>query len=469
MTTKRGLRTYQAFLVLAVIGCLLAAPLWAEDSPATKRLKARTAEFRKDVIRVADDVYTAVGYAVSPVSMIVGVDGVIIVDTGMDAVSAKAVLADFRKITDKPVRAIIFTHSHGDHTGGAGVFTAASDGKVQIWARANFGAESKALTSVGLTINNVRGARQAGFKLPPAKRINNGVAQAYWPKRGGSVFHAGDKAAPTHTFSEPRKPIEIAGVKLHLVAVTGETYDHLYVWLPDRKVLFSGDNFYKSWPNLYAIRGTPYRDIRSWADANDQMLREGAVVLVGGHTRPILGKERIAEVLTNYRDAICFVFDKTIEGMNEGLTPDELVEYVKLPRRFAEKDYLREYYGNVEWAVRSIFNGHLGWFDGNPTNLFSLPPVERARRMATLAGGKGVMLKRARQALAAGDHQWAAELADHLIALDRKAPEPKEIKADALTALAEPLQTATGRNYYLTVAQELRDEATNRKNPPSGR
>ena len=148
--------------------------------------------------------------------------------------------------------------------------------------------------------------------------------------------------------------------------MSGETADALYVWLPEKKVLFSGDNFYKSWPNAYAIRGTPYRDIRSWANADDMMLKEGAEFLVPGHTRPIIGKAAVAEALTDYRDAIRFVFDKTIEGMNQGLTPDELVAYVKLPARLAEKDYLREYYGNVEWAVRAIFEGYLGWFDGNP-------------------------------------------------------------------------------------------------------
>jgi uncharacterized sulfatase len=433
----------------------------ARETEATRLLKARSAEFRKEVIKVTDGVYSAVGYSVSPVSMIVGGDGVIIVDTGMDIVSAEAVLADFRKITDKPVKAIIFTHGHGDHTGGAPVFV--GEGKPQIWARDNFGAESQVFKSVGLTINNVRGARQGGFKLPHTKRINNGIAKAYWPKRGGRVFHTAVGVKPTHMLSEARKEIEIAGVKLHLVAATGETYDQLYVWLPEKRVLFSGDNFYKSWPNLYTIRGAPYRDVREWANSVDKMLKEEPHFLVAGHTRPIVGKKRIAETLTNYRDAIRFVFDKTIEGMNKGLTPDELVDYVKLPEHLAEKDYLRPYYGNPAWAVRSIFNAYLGWFDGNPTSLFPLSPWEEARRVAELAGGTDALLAKARQALAERDYQWTAQLCDHLIALDAAASEPKRIKAEALEALGEQLLTATGRNYYLTVAQELREETSDPK------
>ncbi|WP_205847978.1 alkyl sulfatase dimerization domain-containing protein [Anaerohalosphaera lusitana] len=189
------------------------------------------------------------------------------------------------------------------------------------------------------------------------------------------------------------------------------------------------------------------------------MIKEKPEYLVGGHTRPIIGGEKIIEVMTNYRDAIRFVFDKTIEGMNKGMTPDELVDYARLPDRLAEKDYLREYYGNVEWAVRQIFNAHLGWFDGNPTNLFSLSPRQEAIRMAKLAGGEAELLQQAQRAVKSKDNQWAAQLADHLIALNPDASEPKLIKAEALEALAENLLTATGRNYYLTAAQELRKQA----------
>ncbi|NQV35110.1 MAG: MBL fold metallo-hydrolase [Phycisphaeraceae bacterium] len=376
------------FTHLCFVGMLMTLQISAvpaQETEATRLLKARSAEFEQEVIQVTNGIYTAVGYSVQPVSMIVGETGLIIVDTGMDTVSAKQVLRNFRKITQKPIQAIILTHSHGDHTGGVPVFAGSED--PPIWARSIFGSEGDPLQAAELTITRVRGARQGGFKLPPEKRINNGIAQAYWPKRGGAVFQTDEKVGPTHTFSEARKRLSIAGITLDLVAVNGETEDALYVWLPDRRVLFAGDNFYKSWPNLYAIRGTMYRDVRAWADAVDMMLKEQAHYLVPGHTRPITGKENIAAMLTDYRDAIRFVFDRTIEGMNRGLTPDELVDYVKLPQRFQDKDYLREYYGNVQWAVRQIFNAHLGWFDGNPSSLFPLKPRAEAQHIADLAGG----------------------------------------------------------------------------------
>ena len=442
--------------LLALILCMATAVNGA-DTPATALLKTRTAEFRKDVVKVADNVYTFTGHSVQPVSMIVGKDGLVIVDTGMDTISAKSVLAEMRKITDLPVKAIILTHGHGDHTGGLPVF--AAEGTPDIWARGNFGDEGHAFESAGLTVTRKRGARQGGFLLPRQKRINNGVAQAYYPKRGGAVFGADETVQPNRRLTEARRTIAYADLKLDLVSLNGETKDALYVWYADKRVLFAGDNFYKSWPNLYPIRGSAYRDVQAWANSVDQMLQEDPDKLVPGHTRPITEKSLVIEMLTNYRDAIRFVFDKTIEGMNKGMTPDELVDYVKLPQKYADKDHLKEYYGNVEWAVRSIFAGTLGWFDGNPTTLFSLPVKGEAERMAALAGGKNKLMSAAAQALEDGDHQWAAQLCDHLIALEPSAARAKLMKATALEALAENLLTATGRNYYLTSAQELRKAA----------
>jgi uncharacterized sulfatase len=265
---------------------------------------------------------------------------------------------------------------------------------------------------------------------------------------------------PPNRFVEDRATIQIAGVTLELAANPGETEDQLYVWLPEKKVLFAGDNFYRCMPNLYAIRGTPYRDVRQWANAVEQLLTRGADALVGGHTRPVVGNVDVREALTDYRDTIRFIFDKTIEGMNRGLTPDELVEYVQLPSRLADKKYLRPYYGRPEWAVRSIFAGYLGWFDGNAARLSPLPPREEAARMAALAGGSQRLNEALRAALAGRDYQWAAQLSDYLLTLDPNAADVKRLKAQALEALAEQSVTATARNYYLTAAQELRAAAT---------
>lgn len=213
----------RAVLVLFVSSTTLPA----QETDAARRLRAQGKQFTETIIKVSDGVYTSVGTSVSNVSMIVGDDGLIIIDTGLTTDSAEKILAEFRKIADKPVKAIIFTHGHGDHTGGAAVFV--RDAKPQIWARANFGSDGRPLAAAGVTIQRKRGVRQAGFALPMSQRINNGIAPAQQPRHGGgAAFESGKQVVPTHTFAEQRKAIEVAGVKLELVAAPGETDDQIY-------------------------------------------------------------------------------------------------------------------------------------------------------------------------------------------------------------------------------------------------
>jgi uncharacterized sulfatase len=446
-------------ILISILLLASAATAVCDDTAATKLLKQRSKALQPTVTRVSESVYCASGYSPANISMIVGNDGIVIVDAGMFPAHAQAVLEEFRKITDQPIAAVILTHGHGDHTGGTAVFVEAGgkNAKPPVYARMPFNTEGAHFKSGGVKINGLRGARQGGFRLPPEKRINNGIAPAVYPPKNRNVF-VGDFIEPDETFDQGRKKINVAGIALELIAAPGETSDQLYCWFPAEKVVFTGDNFYRSWPNLYAIRGTAYRDVRSWINSLDMMLAEEPEHAVPGHTLPLIGKKETTEVLKTYRDAIQYIFQATIEGINKGMTPDELVHSVKLPLELASKDYLREFYGNVEWGVRAIFDGYLGWFDGNPTNLFSLAPREEAAKMAQLAGGVGALALHAHKALENGEAQWCAQLCDHLIALNPNSNDAKLLKADALEKLAEDLITATGRNYYLTVAQELRAE-----------
>jgi alkyl sulfatase BDS1-like metallo-beta-lactamase superfamily hydrolase len=182
--------------------------------------------------------------------------------------------------------------------------------------------------------------------------------------------------------------------------------------------------------------------------------------LVPGHTRPLEGEAIILETLTNYRDAIQFVHDQTIRHINAGLTPEEIVGKVKLPPHLAYQPYLQEYYGTVEWSVKAIFNGYLGWFGGNATDLFPLQPKERAKRFTALAGGRENLLKAADAAFETGDCQWALELADQLLILDPDMPEAVSLRAASLECLGEKQITATARNYYLTQSLEAENKLT---------
>ncbi|MFI3306726.1 MAG: alkyl/aryl-sulfatase [Rikenellaceae bacterium] len=436
-----------------------------EQTPQTRQMIERNNEFRKEVIQLADNVYTASGYDASNITMIIGDEGVVLIDAGKFANNSAEVYAEFRKITDKPITGIIFTHGHGDHTQGVPAFLA--DNTPEIWAAESFARENDFPEAAGF--KNPRGHRQNGMTLAPEVRINNGVAPLVYP---GGKFVGGaeqaaqaksqyipfDKSAITYFVSEPKQTITISGITLELERTYGETADHLLIYYPEKRIIFPGDQFYKSFPNLYAIRGTEYRDVMSWYEALNTVLSYDAEAMAQGHTRPVIGKEEVRRVVTNMRDAIKYTFDKTIEGMNLGMTPDELVEYAVLPDHLANDPNLVQYYGRQEWAIRNIFNGYLGWFDGNATSLRPLLPRAEAERFVELAGGVKKVEAAARKALKNADYQWVAELADRLLALNPESKSYRHLKADALNGLADNIETATARNYYNTSANELRAE-----------
>jgi alkyl sulfatase BDS1-like metallo-beta-lactamase superfamily hydrolase len=421
----------------------------AQDFAGREKLRAHgEQEFRKDVIKVTDGVYVAVGYSMANATLIVGDGGTIIVDTTTKLDDAQAVRAEFAKISRAPVRAIIYTHSHPDHTGGASVF--AGTDRPEIYSHQLFVDRVPDLGRAGRD-----GGDQFGSTLPDALYINGGTGTEFGRPSGPAAMKTGP-LPPTRTFSGALMSLTIAGVRMDLLHTPGETSDGLSVWLPEKRVLLTGDLFLKAFPNLYAIRGAAPRPVQPWVDSLTMLIALGPEYLVPGHTRPVSGAANAREALTTYRDGIKSVFDQTLEGMKRGLRPDELVQQVKLPPHLAESPYLQEYYGTVEWSVRAIYSDHLGWFDGNPTHLFPLPEKDRAQKVVALAGGVPKILSSARDALANAEFRWAAELTDFVLAVDAANVDAKRLKAQALTELGERQTSANARNYYLSVAQFLR-------------
>ena len=254
------------------------------EHPNISQLKAHSAQFEKELIKLSDILYVAVGYDASNLGMVIGEDGVIIIDSLRSMDAAEELAADLKKITNKPVKALIYTHGHFDHVGGA---KALVEEDTQIIARSNFRQEMDRTSPVYKAIMR-RGIRMFGGNLAPEVIINRGVAGGFVPTtRMGKGF-----LPPTRTF-EDYLAINIAGIDLEIYGTKGETDDHLFIWLPKEKILFSGDNYYRSFPNLYTIRGTKYRDIKAWGDAVAKMATFPSDYLVPGHTRPLAGLETI--------------------------------------------------------------------------------------------------------------------------------------------------------------------------------
>ena len=424
---------------------MLGLPIAAQQPDARAELFAHTQEFRREVVRVADGVYSAVGYALGNAILVEGDDGVIIIDTTEGTDAAREIKSEFDLITTKPVRAIIYTHSHPDHIRGAAVF--AGGDEPEVYAHESFLPENRP-APVGRSARG--GSSQFGGSLPAELHPNDGI--------GPELVMGGDNGylEPTVTFAGERYQFEVAGIRVELVHAPGETDDQIYVWLPERRVLFPGDNFYGAFPNLYAIRGVPLRRVDWWAESLAKMIDEDPEYLVPSHTRPILGNANVMSALRAYHDGVRSVLEQTIAGMNRGLRPDELARTVRLPDDLAHSPYLREFYGTVEWSVRTIYSYYLGWFDGNATGLFPLSNTERAERLIELVGGIAPLLAVGSAALDRGDHQWAAEVADYVLFVEENNRPAQLLKADALEALAERQISAGARNWYLSSAQWLR-------------
>jgi alkyl sulfatase BDS1-like metallo-beta-lactamase superfamily hydrolase len=417
----------------------------AQEFAGREKLRAHSAEFRPDVIQVTEGVFVAVGYSASNVILVQGEDGSIVVDTGTDVAAAEKIVQAFGSRLKSPVRAIIYTHSHLDHTGGARVF--AGDDRPEIYSHARL---LTAPPDVGRAGRD--GGDQFGIALPASQFINAGVQMEFGrvtpPSRDGYL-------PPTRTFDGDALPLTVAGIRVELLYTPGETTDTIAVWLPDQRVVMPGDNFLRTFPNVAPIRGARLRSPEVWVSSLDKVLALKPEHVVPSHTRPVLGAAAAREALTASRDGLKSIVDQTVDGIRKGERPDELVEHVKLPAPLAGHPFLQEFYGGVEWTVRGIYAEQAGWFDGNPTKLFPLPEKERAARLVALIGGVDRVLERGQGALTAGDFTWAAELADYVLVNAPANAGARRIKAQALTELGERQVNAIARNYYLTSARYL--------------
>lgn len=403
------------------------------------------AQFPKRVVELAPGFWTATGFAASNVHMIEGRSSVTIIDTTESTAAAQNILAAFRAHCDKPVGRIVYTHSHRDHISGAAVFR---DAAQPIYAGHLFASDLVGVDDARIAPDTALGRRtqaQFGIGLRPEQRISLGCGPGDRPMQGLGAGYI----APTDLIAA-RQTLDLDGPQAELILAPGETDDHMVVWLPDHKILFSGDNWYHAFPNLYAIRGTPYRDFEAWAKTLGLLAALGAEVLAPGHTRPVFGAARVHQVLTTTQAAIDHVMRFTADAMDRGLSMDDIAATITLPEGLADLPWLKEFYGKIGWSARAYASGTLGWYDGNPTHLGTLSSTRRAQHLSTLAGGPEALMTAAR---GNDDLQWRMELCDHLIALGEPA---QALKAETMEALAELEINATARNSYLFEAKRLR-------------
>jgi len=409
--------------------------------------------FPPEVHKVTDGVYVAVGFDGANSIMIEGDDGIIIVDTLSTYEAAKQVITEFRKITDKPVKAIIYTHGHLDHVHGTGAFLEEGE-DIEIYAHDSHLDFYINENSVLGPIASMRSAYVAGAFLPndgPDVR-NMGVFPLMLP---GTIAYV----PPTQTFSDELE-VEISGIKMKMVFVAGESSDQIFIWLPDKEVLLIGDNIYAIIPNIYTLRGAVYRDPMNYVNALDKMIPLDAEYLVPSHVKPVTGKENIKDILVSTRDATQYIYDQTIRGMNQGYTADELSGMIQLPEHLDNHPWLTKARNDVSVHVKQIYYGNLGWFEGDPAFLNSISLNERSHKIVEGFGGIPNTISLTRDAIDNGEYEWAAELGSFVLAVEPDNEQAKLTQAYVLRVLSQRSEGQDERHWLLTEARVLEGKIT---------
>mgnify|MGYP002777713663 CR=1 FL=1 len=401
---------------------------------------------------ITDRVLLAIGHDLASTILIRTDIGNVIVDVGMSPARAAPVREALLAASPGPVVAIVYTHSHIDHVGGASAWV---EPGTEIWATDAFLDHFIKQYGAFRRAEARRGAAQFGAHVAE----DSLPCSALGRRADLDAALSTGVRFPTRTFTGAQD-LTIGGVRIHLREAHGETHDQLFVHLPDEDVLLAGDNFYRAFPNLYTLRGTSPRPIDAWIASLDAMRRLEPAHLVPSHTAPIAGEADVLAALTRYRDAIQWVRDRVIERANEGHSIDRIAAEVGLPPALADAPELAELYGQVDWSARAIYGERLGWFDERPEALAPLPPAERARRFLDAMGGPEAVRARAQKALEGGDPRWAAELyallRDHdPQSMSSGTPDALAL-AGALEAIAAGTANTNGRGYLLETAHRLR-------------
>ena len=411
------------------------------------------------LFQVTERVYQVRGFDLSNMTLIEGERGVIVVDPLISTEVARAGLDLYRAHRgDRPVTAVIYSHSHTDHYGGVrGVLDEAevAAGLVPVVAPARFMEEVVSEAVLAGTAMIRRGQFQFGPTLPKGPRGQVDADLGKGTSRGTVTL-----IPPTVTIAEPIETHRLDGVEI-VFQLTPETEApaEMHMFYPALRALNLAENATHNLHNLYPIRGAQVRDANAWAkyidEARDRFGR-GADVAFAQHHWPVWGTERVQEFLAAQRDLYKFLHDQTVRLMNHGFKAAEIAERLALPRGLAATWHVRGYYGTLSHNSKSVYQRYLGWYDANPASLDPLPPVERGGKYVEYMGGAAAALARAREDYARGEYRFVAEVMSHLVFADPANREARRLGADALEQMGYAAEAATWRNAYLLGALELR-------------
>ena len=425
--------------------------LWRQSSLAAKQ----------GLYEVVPGIYQVRGLDISNITFVEGDTGIIVIDPLVSTEVAAAALALYRthRGGDRPVVAVIYTHSHVDHFGGVlGVTTQAEvdAGAVTVLAPEGFIEHAVKENVYAGPAMTRRATYMYGTLLPrgPQDQVGCGLGQA--PSTGEVAV-----IVPTIDIRETGEKHTIDGVEIEFQMAPGtEAPAEMHFHFPRYRALCMAENATHNLHNLLTLRGALVRDPHAWSGYLTEAIdtfADRADVVFASHHWPTWGRDDIVEFLSLQRDMYAYLHDQTLRLLNQGYTGVEIAEMFQMPPRLDQAWHTHGYYGSVSHNVKAVYQRYMGWFDGNPGRLWPHPPEALAPRYVDAMGGIDRVVELAQAAFDSGDFRWAATLLDHAVFTDSDHAPARALYADTLEQLAYGAENATWRNFFMSGATELRN------------
>jgi alkyl sulfatase BDS1-like metallo-beta-lactamase superfamily hydrolase len=411
---------------------------------------------RQGLYEVAEGIYQVRGLDLSNMTLVEGETGVIVIDPLISAETAAAALGLYRAHRgERPVTALIYTHSHGDHFGGARGVLPHGSGPVPVIAPVGFLEHAVSENVYAGNAMTRRAAYMYGATLPKAPDGQIGCGLGMTTSVGTITL-----IAPTVDITHTGQQETVDGVRIVFQMTPGtEAPSEMNFLFPDRRALCLAENATHNMHNILTLRGAVVRDPRIWSHYLGETIElfGGQIdVAFASHHWPTWGREDITAFLAGQRDLYAYMHDQTLRLLNQGLNGTEIAEELALPPALERTWAARGYYGSLSHNVKAIYQRYMGWFDGNPAHLWEHPPTETAKRYVECLGGVDAVVALGRKYAASGDLRFAATLLDHAVFADPEDTAAKRELAAVYDRLGQGAENGTWRNFYLTGAQELR-------------
>lgn len=411
------------------------------------------------LFKVVDRLYQVRGLDLANMDIIEGNTGLILIDPLTCEETSRAALELYRKTmkSEKPVVAVIFTHSHTDHYGGIhGVVNEADvkSGKVKILAPDKFLEEavSENVYAGNALSRRVMYAYGAFLEVDPKGQVDAGLGKNMGVGTIGLM-------APTDVIKTTGEKRTIDGIEMVFQMAPGtEAPAEFMIYFPQLRTFCAAEDVTHNIHNIYTLRGAQVRDAKVWWKTINESLElfPDAEILIAQHQWPTWGKENVQRLIKGQRDQIKYIHDQSLNLANKGYTMDEIGDMVTLPKSLDQMWFNRGYYGSVNHNARAIYNKYLGYYSGNPAELHQLVPVDQAKKMVEYMGGEQAMMTKAKKDFDEGNYRWVAQVMNYVVFANPSNQDAKNLEADALEQLGYQTENTTWRANYLMGAQELR-------------